>query len=137
MEHPEYLEHQEGPDGQCCDLLTRVPYERQRALEINLRNGRNAQDQDDAALRAFLWRAADVDEYHVGCKPNVKHDLTGDFTDDLGKASLAVIQPWRERASELYNAWFEAAMPSQKKGSGRTGRSTRTGSPRSATKDAT
>lgn len=114
MDHPAYLEHQEGPDGQHLDLLNRVLYDRQRVIEIGLRNARNTLDEYDAALRGMAWTAADVSEYKVGCVPAVRHLLTDDMTEDLGKASAAVIQPWRVRASELYNEWYQATIPGPK-----------------------
>lgn len=123
--HPEYLEHQEGPDGQHCDLLNRVPYDNQRKVEAAFAWARSPNDRLDAALRGMLWTPADVDEYHVGCKPRVKHMLTGEITDDLGAAGTDVVQPWRVRASELYNAWSEIAFPGPK-GSSRTGNRTPT-----------
>ncbi len=108
----EWLERQEGPDGQYADLLTRVPYDRQRAIEISLGRFQSELDQQDAALRGLLWEAS------------VKDTLTGETTDDIGRAGAEVIQPWRIRAMELYNAWYKAAMPGPK-GSAGTGHRTR------------
>lgn len=116
----EWLERQEGPDGQWCDLLTRIPYGVERRVEIGLSFARSQRDQMDAVLRALI--AEDRDE-----KPrcSVKDALTGEVCDDINRAAAEVIQPWRVRAMELYNAWFKAAMPGPK-GSSRTGNRTPT-----------
>ncbi len=52
----EWLERQEGPNGQYCDLLTRLPYERQRMIEALPPTSRPA-DIKDVVLRALLWDA--------------------------------------------------------------------------------
>lgn len=122
-----YLERQDGPDGQFCELLTRVPYDRQRVIEVALAGSRSTLDRMDAALRAMLWTCS------------VKDALTGEVTDDIVKAGAEVVQPWRIRAMELYNDWYKAAMPGPK-GSARTDSRTppsgKTPKP-SATSDAT
>lgn len=110
---PEYVEHQEGPDGQYCDLLTRVPYDRQRMIEIALRDGQTNGDAMDAILRGMMWECS------------VKNDLTGEMSDRVEWAGSAVVQPWRLRAVELYNAWYKVAFPGPK-GLPRTGSPTRT-----------
>lgn len=113
---PEYVEHQEGPDGQYCDLLTRVPYPRQRVIEIAMSQARTTVDAMDAAFQGMLWSCS------------VKDALTGEMTDDVDQAGAEVVQPWRVRAMELYNAWFKEAMPGPK-GTSRTGsRTPRSGS---------
>jgi hypothetical protein len=109
-----YTEHQEGPDGQSCELLTRIPYDRQRMIETAMYRARSNVDRLDAAFRALLWSAT------------VKDVLTGETTDDVDRAAAEVIQPWRVRAVELYNDWFKAAYPGPKGSSG-TGRRTRSG----------
>jgi hypothetical protein len=109
----EWLERQEGPDGQFCELLTRVPYDRQRMIERGIFDARSEADGQDAVLRGLLWTMS------------VRDTLTGEMTDDIGKAAANVIEPWRERAVELYNAWYETAMPGPK-GSSRTASRTRT-----------
>ena len=114
MDLPEYLERQEGPDGQHCDLLTRVPYDRQRMIEMAFARARSDVDRLDACFRGLLWGDAVV-----------KDALTGEQTADYDRAPAEVIQPWRIRAGELYNTWFAVAFPGPK-GSTRTGR--RTGS---------
>jgi hypothetical protein len=112
-----YLERQEGPDGQWCDLLNRVPYDRQRMIETGLVNARSSRDQMDAALRGMFWRCS------------VRDALTGEITDDLNRAGAEVVQPWRMRAMELYNDWYRDAFPGPK-GSSRTASPTPpTGSP--------
>lgn len=108
----EWLERQEGPDGQWCDLLKRVPYDRQRIIEVALTTARSVRDMDDAALRGMLWRCS------------VKDTLTGEVSQDIGDAGAEVVEPWRKRAQELYNAWFKTAFPGPK-GSSRTGSQTR------------
>jgi hypothetical protein len=97
-----YTERQEGPDGQHCDLLTRVPYDRQRMIETAMSRARTVRDQQDAALRGLLWEAS------------VKDTLTGEMTSDVDRAGAEVIQPWRERAVELYNEWYAVAFPGPK-----------------------
>jgi len=114
-QYPDYLERQEGPDGQYCDLLTRIPYDRQRTLELWLSRARSKNDQMDAALHALLWT-----DY---APAKGKHVLTGEWTDDVGMAGAEIVEKWRERAMELYNDWFAAAMPGPKE-STRTGRRT-------------
>lgn len=104
----EWLERQEGPDGQWCDLLNRVPYDRQRIIEIELSKARSVRDMDDAALRGMLWACS------------VKNTLTGEQSEDISVASAAVVEPWRKRAQELYNDWYKTAFPGPK-GSSRTG----------------
>ena len=99
---PEYVEHQEGPDGQWCDLLIRIPYENQRVIEIGMSHARSNNDRLDAIFQGML----------KGCE--VKDYLTGEPSDDPMKAATEVIQPWRERAMELYNAWSAVAFPGPK-----------------------
>lgn len=99
---PEYVEHQDGPEGQFCDLLTRLPYDRQRMIEIALASAKTQRDMEDAALRGLLWSAS------------VKHSLTGEMTDEFSVGAAEVIDPWRKRAVVLYNAWYEQAMPGPK-----------------------
>lgn len=108
MDEPtEFLETLEGPDGQKCRLLTRVPYDRQRIIERLMASARSNADRSDAALQGLLWDCT-VTDY-----------LTGKETQDIGAASAAVIEPWRIRAVDLYNAWYAEAMPGPK-GSTRT-----------------
>lgn len=121
----EWLERQEGPEGQWCDLLKRVPYDRQRMIEVGMRGGRSGADTMDAVLTGMLWE----------CK--VKDALTGEMTTDIQRAGAEIVQPWRTRAVELYNAWYAEAMPGPK-GSPRTGsRTPRSGkkTPASATSE--
>lgn len=115
----EWLERQEGPEGQWCDLLKRVPYDRQRMIEVGLRDGRNALDAQDAALRGMLWACS------------VRDTLTGAMVDDIERAGAEVVQPWRLRAMELYNDWYKVAMPGPK-GSARTVNRTQTSGKTSA-----
>ena len=119
----DYTERQEGPDGQYCDLLTRVPYANQRMIEIGLSYARTNADRMDAALRGLL----------VGC--SVLHELTRERSDDLNDAAAEVVVPWRVRAMDLYNAWYKQAFPGPKETS-RTDQSTPPSgkkTPRSAT----
>lgn len=109
----EWLERQEGPDGQWCDLLKRVPYDRQRLIEMAMDRSRSVRDQQDSALRGMLW----------ACQ--VRDVLTGDTTDDIDKASGEVVVPWRERAIVLANEWWKAAMPGPKGSSGTASRTRR------------
>ncbi len=109
----EWLERQEGPNGQYCDLLTRLPYERQRMIEALPPTTRPA-DIKDACLRALLWEA------------QVTDTLTGQMTGNIDRAAAQVIAPWRERAVELYNAWYAEAFPGPKDSTGKTGSQTPT-----------
>jgi hypothetical protein len=109
----DYIERQDGPDGQFCELLTRIPYDRHRMIEKALFDARSELDARDAALRGLLWSVS------------VKDALTGAETADIDKAGAEVIEPWRKRAVELYNAWYESAFPGPK-GSSRTASRTRT-----------
>lgn len=108
----EWLERQEGPEGQWCDLATRVGYGAQRRIEIALARAQNATDMSDVALRGLL----------EGC--SVKDVFTGEPTEDIDRASAEVVEPWRRRAMELYNAWYKDAHPGPK-GSSRTARQTK------------
>lgn len=103
----EWLERQDGPDGQFCLLLNRVPYDRQRMIEVGTAGARTVRDNQDACLRGMLWEAS------------VKDALTGELTDAIDRAGAEVIQPWRERAVVLYNEWYRKAYPGPK-GSSRT-----------------
>lgn len=103
----DYLEKQDGPDGQTCELLTRIPYDRHRMIEKAFFEAKSEVDAQDALLRGMLWSAS------------VKDTLTGETTDDIGRAATEVIDPWRQRAVELYNAWYAVAFPGPK-GSSRT-----------------
>lgn len=116
MELPEYLERQEGPDGQHCDLLNRVPYDRQRMIETAMIDAKTARDMADAAFRGLLWTE------HEPAK--VKDALTGEWSEDVDRAGAEVIEPWRNRAVELYNRWHKDAFPGPK-GSPRTADRTR------------
>jgi hypothetical protein len=104
----EYLERQEGPDGNTCELLTRVPYDRQRMIEQGLARARDNRDQMDACLRGLLWSCDVVDV------------LTGEKTQDIDRAGAEIVQPWRKRAVDIYNGWYAEAFPGPK-GSSRTG----------------
>jgi hypothetical protein len=99
---PEFLERLEEPDGDLCVLLNRVPYDRQRVIEIALAEARSTADRLDAALRGMLWEA------------KVKDYLTGEATDDPARANTAHVFKWRLRAMELYNAWYAEAFPDPK-----------------------
>ncbi len=103
----EWLERQEGPDGQYCELLTRIPYDRYRIMENGFWGVENTKAQNDVVFRAMIWEAS------------VKDTLTGEMTDDVGKADAMLIDRWRDRAVQLYNKWNAAAMPGPK-GSSRT-----------------
>jgi len=105
----DYTERQEGPDGQYCYLLTRVPYDVQRMIEAGMAVARTNNDRLDACFRGLLWG-----------ERNVKDTLTGEMTDDVDRAAAEVIQPWRVRAAELYNDWWKQAFPGPK-GSPRKG----------------
>lgn len=109
----DWIERQEGPDGQWCDLATRVGYGAQRRIEVTLALARTGTDAADAALRALV----------EGC--SVKDVFTGELTADIDRASAEVVEPWRRRAMELYNAWYKDAHPGPK-GSSRTASQTPT-----------
>ncbi len=98
----EWLERQEGPDGQYCDLLNRLPYDRERMVEQGMFKAESQLDGQDAVLRALAWSVS------------VKDALTGKTTNDLDRAAAEVIDPWRKRAVELYNAWYLVAFPGPK-----------------------
>ena len=111
----EYTERLEGPDGQFCVLLTRLPYERALLVERESIRESNLSVFANACLRAHLWEAS-VTDY-----------LTGeDAGDDFMRGAPEVITPWRERAVQLYVEWRKIAFPGPK-GSPRTGRRTRSG----------
>jgi hypothetical protein len=109
----DYLEKQEGPDGQTCELLTRLPYDRSRMIERGMFDAKSELDAKDAVLRGMIWTCSVVDT------------LTGETTDDIDKAAAEVIDPWRDRAVELYNAWYKVSHPGPK-GSSKTASRTRT-----------
>jgi hypothetical protein len=77
-------------------------------IETGLARADNVRDQQDACLRGLMESCSvlDVD--------------TGERTANIGKASAAVVQPWRERAVDIYNEWYKEAFPGPK-GSSRTG----------------
>ena len=108
-----YTERQEGPDGQYCVLLTRVPYDRWLLIEAESHRDRNPATFTDVIFRALLEEAS------------VKNYLTGEDDFDVARADPALVTKWRERAFELYFEWKKAAMPGPKGTSG-TGSRTRT-----------
>jgi len=77
-------------------------------IEIGLREATTTADAMDAALRALLAECS------------VRDADTGEMVHDIEKAGAEVVQPWRVRAMELYNAWHKDAFPGPK-GSPRTG----------------
>ena len=109
----DYTETLEGSDGQTCELLTRVPYDRQRMIERGMFEAKSELDAQDIVFHGLLWTA------------KVNDALTGEPTEDVDKAGAEVIDPWRQRAVELYNAWYAVAFPGPK-GSSRTASRTRT-----------
>lgn len=107
MADPTYVERQEGPDGQYCLLLNRVPYDVALAIDMVIDVERSTSRRADAILRNLTWE----------CR--VKDYLTGEMTADVGQADPYMVLEWRNRAVELWNEWRKAAKPGPK-GSSRT-----------------
>lgn len=106
-----YTEKQEGPDGQYCVLLTRVPYDIALDVDVVVETERAPSRRADAILRGLTWECS------------VINYLTGERTSDVGAADPYLVLEWRNRAVELWHEWKKVAAPGPK-GSARTGSQT-------------
>jgi hypothetical protein len=117
----DWLEKVDGlPDGHSAELLKRLPYDRARLVEAaterdqvitaaigskaGIKNLRGATYAGwlDAVLRAHLWSFTGKDY------------LTGETTNDIGKAAPPIISDLRVKAAALYLDWVNEALPGPK-----------------------